>query len=106
MISTAKKKLQLAVLLTFLAALALSFTLLAQAQDTSSTPSPIADWRPNRPAKGWRFMGSKVCAECHATKFKTQTTTHMSRALFAPEVADVLRANPKLSYKNGPYNYL
>lgn len=106
MISTAKKKLQLAVILIFLATLAGSFTLFAQAQNTTSQSSPIADWRPNHPAKGWRFVGSKVCAECHASKVKTQTTTHMSRALFAPETADILRANPKLTYRNGQYNYL
>jgi hypothetical protein len=104
MISTAKKKLQLAVLLIFLAALGASFTRLVQAQN--STPSPVADWRPNHAANGWRFVGSKACAECHTAKVKTQAATHMGRALFAPEKADILRDNPKLSYRNGQYNYL
>jgi hypothetical protein len=104
MISTAKKKLQLAVILIFLAALGVSFTLLAQAQNT--TGSPVADWRPNHAANGWRFVGSKACAECHTAKVKTQTATHMGRALFAPEKADVLRDHPKLTYRNGQYNYL
>jgi Cytochrome c554 and c-prime/Cytochrome c3 len=101
-ISTAKKKLQFAVILFFLVALGASFGLLALAQNTS----PVADWRPNRAAKGWRFVGSKACAECHTSKVKTQAATHMSRALFTPEKADVLRNNPKLSFRNEPYNYL
>ena len=101
-IGTAKKKLQLAVILFFLAALGVSFGLLALAQNTS----PVADWRPNRAANGWHFAGSKACAECHTSKVKTQTATHMSRALFTPERADVLRNNPKLTFRNEPYNYL
>jgi Cytochrome c554 and c-prime/Cytochrome c3 len=105
MISTAKKKLQLAVIVIFLTALGVSFTLLAQAQNPASKASPVTDWRPNRAAQGWRFVGSKACAECHAAKFKTQTATHMGRALFVTEKADVLRANPKLAYRNGQYNY-
>src|SRR5205085_9943297 len=106
MISTAKKKLQLAVILIFIAALGMSLTLLVQAQNPTSTTSPVADWRPNHAANGWRFVGSKVCAECHTSKVKTQTTTPMSRALFTPEKADILRDHPKLTYRNGQYNYL
>ena len=103
-IGTAKKKLQLAVILCFVALLGVSFVRFARAQNNAS--SPVADWRPNRPAQGWRFVGSQACAECHTSKVKTQTNTHMARALFATEKADVLRDNPKLSYRQGKYNYL
>jgi Cytochrome c554 and c-prime len=104
MISTVKKKLQLAVTLIFLAALGVALARLAEAQ--GSSVSPVADWRPNRATNGWRFVGSQVCAECHASKFKTQSATHMGRALFAPEKADILRDHPKLTYRNGKYTYL
>ncbi|HJQ24338.1 MAG TPA: multiheme c-type cytochrome [Blastocatellia bacterium] len=104
MTGTAKKKLQLAVILTFLAVLGVSAARFAEAQD--SPPSPIADWRPGHPANGWRFVGPKACAECHAAKFKTQTASHMGRALFAPGRADVLRDHPKLIFRAGKYNFL
>lgn len=109
MISTAKK-LQFAVLIVFLAALAVSLTQLVQAQNPTTAPaapaqSPISNWRPNHAANGWRFVGSQACAECHAAKVKSQPLTHMGRALFTPAAADVLVANPKLTYSDGPFKY-
>src|SRR5437764_12680546 len=103
MISTAKKKLQLAVILFFLAALGASFTVLVNAQ--GAAPSPVADWRPNHATRGWRYVGSKACAECHTSKFKTQTATHMGRALFVFGKGDGLRDNQPLAFRNGPYKY-
>ena len=105
MSSTATKKLKRAVTALFLAALGASFGLLAHAQDSTPRPSPIIDWRPNHPTNGWRYVGSKTCAECHSAKVKTQTATAMGRALSAPDHAEILRANPQLAFKNGQYTY-
>jgi cytochrome c553 len=103
---TNKKKVQLGIVLLFLAVLVIWSPLLANSQNTSLQQSSLAtDWRPNQAAGNAKFLGTDACAECHRAKVTTQKQTHMGKALDMATEAEILRSNPNLTYRQGPYAY-
>ena len=50
-------------------------------------------------------MGSAACAQCHAPLTNTRLANPMGRALAPVESCEVLKTHPRLSFRNGPFNY-
>ncbi|HEX8474515.1 MAG TPA: cytochrome c3 family protein [Pyrinomonadaceae bacterium] len=68
---------------------------------SASAPSPTT-WRP---AKDARYVGAQACAKCHQDEARTQHATAMGRALEPVATSELLRANPRLTFRSGPYTY-
>jgi hypothetical protein len=66
-------------------------------------PVPPATWRPNK--RGARYVGPQACTRCHQQEAATQHTTAMGKALEPGATSEILRANPRLSFRSGPYAY-
>jgi hypothetical protein len=79
--------------------LSLSLTLAQSQRD------PFSRWRPTHELAGVRYVGSDACAQCHAPQTTRRQANPMSRALEPVENCDVLKAHPRLSFRNGAYNY-
>jgi hypothetical protein len=82
-----------------LACFSLSLTLAQSQRD------PFSRWRPTHELAGVRYVGSNACAQCHAPQATKRLANPMSRALEPVENCDVLKAHPRLSFRNGAYNY-
>jgi hypothetical protein len=67
--------------------------------------NPLSRWRPAREFSGVGYVGSAACARCHASKASTQSATPMAHAMEAAADCQVLIANPRLTFRNGPYSY-
>ena len=52
-----------------------------------------------------RYVGSKVCAQCHDEQAKHQIGSAMGRALESCADCEVLRAHPLLTWQSGKYSY-
>ncbi|HEX8922685.1 MAG TPA: multiheme c-type cytochrome [Pyrinomonadaceae bacterium] len=68
---------------------------------SAGAPAP-ATWRPDKNA---RYVGAQACAKCHEEESKTQHATAMGRALEHVATSEILRANPALTFRSGPYTY-
>jgi len=66
---------------------------------------PFGRWRPGVDMPGVRYVGSTECATCHSAQAATQGATPMARAAATPATSSVLRARPKLTFKEGPFTY-
>ena len=73
-------------------------------QSTGKSFAPAMEWRPTHAPAGAKYLGDKACAECH-TQTETQHTTPMGKALELVTNCGILKANPKLSFRNGQYSY-
>ena len=49
------------------------------------------------------YAGSAACAACHRTQFVTQPKTPMGKALERAADCEILRAHPRLAFKEGAY---
>jgi Cytochrome c3 len=65
---------------------------------------PLSKWRPAKDYSGLRYVGSRLCAECHANK-SSQLATPMAHAIEAPADSQILKTHPQLTFRNGPYTY-
>jgi hypothetical protein len=68
----------------------------------AGVPARPTTWRPGRDAK---YVGPQACARCHEEEAGTQHATAMGRALEPAATSELLRANPRLTFKAGPYAY-
>ncbi len=77
-------------------------TLHAQA----APPLPAPEWRPDHGATvAAHFVGSAICAQCHAKEAATFQHASMSRAAEAVADAEILREHPTLEFQLGPFHY-
>jgi hypothetical protein len=67
--------------------------------------TPLSKWRPTQDYSGVGYVGSRVCAQCHAKEAATQLATPMAHALERPADCQILSAYPRLTFRNGPYAY-
>jgi len=66
---------------------------------------PLAKWRPGgRDNSGVRHVGSETCAGCH-TREAAQGSTPMGRASQLASDCDILKARPRMIFRNGRYAY-
>ena len=75
---------------------------------SSSAQSPrdaFSKWRPTHELAGVRYVGSSACAQCHAALTAERQPNSMIRALEPVESCEILKANPRLNFRNGPYIY-
>lgn len=70
-----------------------------------SRRDPFSKWRPTHELAGVRYVGSGACAQCHAALTAERQPNAMSRALEPVESCEILKANPRLNFRNGAYNY-
>lgn len=102
----AKTRCKTLLLLLTVAALALPSA--SQERSTKQTArqnfAPTDDWRPTNAVAGARYVGNAACAQCHK-ETETQSATTMGTALETAASSDILRGNPLLSFKSGPFQY-
>jgi hypothetical protein len=77
-----------------------STTAPASAQDSS----PLFRWQA-REYPGVRYVGSRVCAQCHTAEAQTQFVTPMAHALEPATDCGILAERRQLVFTNGPYRY-
>ena len=65
----------------------------------------FASWRPTRELPEANYVGNQVCVQCHKDKASMQTTNSMARAAETGNDCTSLKAQPNLSFTNGPYAY-
>jgi Cytochrome c554 and c-prime len=65
----------------------------------------FSKWRPTHELAGVNYVGSAACAQCHSPLTNKRLANPMSRALAPGEKCEVLEANPKLNFRNGPFDY-
>jgi Cytochrome c554 and c-prime len=63
----------------------------------------FSHFRPRQEIPGVGFIGSDVCAACHAGKAHSQT--NMARALSITAESQVLRSHPRMTFRAGSYSY-
>lgn len=73
-------------------------------QSTGKSFTPTMEWRPTHAVAGAKYLGNKACAECH-TQTETQHSTPMGKALETVADCGILKAHPKLIFKNATYSY-
>lgn len=99
------KAIKVAVLLAFAAVVA-CLPLLSRAQQMDApTYATSTPWRPNKPFAEAGYVGAAACAGCHEQESKVQHATAMGRALETVAESRVLRANPRMTFKFGPYTF-
>src|SRR5687768_3941235 len=65
----------------------------------------LAKWRPGgRDESGVRYVGSEACAGCH-TQQAAQGRTPMGRAAQRAADCDILKARPRMTFRQGRYAY-
>lgn len=79
-----------------------STSLLGQNQKQEN--SALARWRAHD-YPGSSYVGSKACAQCHATEAASHSATPMANALALPAACEVLNSRPRLTFRNGSYSY-
>jgi hypothetical protein len=67
-------------------------------------PSAVR-WHPTKVPAGTKFVGDKVCAECHKSKAAIQLQSSMGMAMESVKDSKVLSSHPKMTFKIGPYSY-
>ena len=70
-----------------------------------SQRDPFSRWRPTHELANVRYVGSAACAECHVALAVKRLANPMSRALEPADSCNVLKAHPRLAFRNGTYNY-
>jgi hypothetical protein len=105
---------RLGILLSGLATLSISVTVASSPKPSGPSSVPMATedrvqlpgWWPTKgTASRDEFLGPNVCADCHASKFRTQTLTPMAHAAMRPADSEALRAHDKLTLSLPPYDY-
>ncbi|HTV54337.1 MAG TPA: hypothetical protein VMI06_05425, partial [Terriglobia bacterium] len=67
-----------------------------KAQTQIDKDFPRQQWQPTRAIYGWRYVGDKTCAPCHAVEAATQKFTAMALALSPASECQVLSSHPDL----------
>ena len=96
----------LAIRMAVLLAQASTFFTFASLQGMPLPPQRAAPaGRAHHVAQPPGFVGTKVCAQCHTSEAATQPETAMAHAGKLASDSEVLRANPDMSARIGPYSY-
>jgi hypothetical protein len=69
--------------------------------------NPLANWRPAQGASpaGIGYVGSAACAPCHAREAEAYAAAPMARASESAADSEILAANPRMTFREGPYTY-
>jgi len=85
-------------------ALALAMSAALSVAEAQSDGEPLWNSIEGPPA-GSRYVGSAVCAGCHASEAKTYESTPMAQAASLTADAEILRSHPRLAFREGRYRY-
>lgn len=75
----------------------------------ADVPGPFApppDWKPTHAPPEARYTGSADCESCHKAQASSHAHTGMRGAASTGGECDILRDNPRLDLRSGPYRYL
>lgn len=72
---------------------------------TQDRVQPSSWWPTKGTARRDEYVGSAVCAECHASRAAAQQTTAMARAATPAADSDILRVYGRLKLQSGIYTY-
>lgn len=75
------------------------------AQSAITANFPRSNWQPTQAPLGARYVGDKVCAQCHVQEAQFQEKTGMGQALELTSTCRILHAHPDLTRRIGPYTY-
>jgi Cytochrome c554 and c-prime len=103
MTQAGKKSLALASL-AFWAVIPLGSSSLTTGQ-IQSQRNPLSEWRPTDDSPGIRYVGTRVCAQCHKQKAATQLATPMAHALEPASECEVLSQRLRMTFREGAYSY-
>jgi len=78
---------------------------LSLSSHAQSKRDPFSKWRPTHELAGVRYVGNGTCNQCHAALTAGRQANTMSRALERVENCEILKTNPRLTFRNGSYNY-
>src|SRR5947209_1868547 len=98
------KRVTKTLLLTGFVGLILGLCLLPSSRGQNQRDA-FSRWRPTHELAGGHYVGSSACAQCHALLTAKRLANPMSRALAPIESCEILKAHPRLNFRNGPYNY-
>lgn len=104
MVTRLKKALALVVVLAGAGAY-FAGPVLSGARGQSRAGDALAKWRPARDYTGLRYVGAEVCAACHAKEAAAQPETPMGRAARRASDCDILKARPRMTFRDGPYTH-
>lgn len=92
--------------LLFLFLICFSISAFIRENDSAAAQSsaPSKEWQPNIASATAHYAGSNKCVSCHENKI-TQRSTAMAKASATSEDCQVLRSNPLLSFRSGPFSY-
>lgn len=68
--------------------------------------APPPDWKPTHAPPLARYTGSADCESCHKAQASSHAHTGMRGAASTGGECDILRDNPRLELRSGPYRYL
>lgn len=91
--------------LVLLIAVATQVALPLRGQSSITNDFPRFDWQPTIATPDASYAGDSACATCHVTEAAAQRETLMAKALSRPEESEVLRSNPRLTFKKGRFAY-
>src|SRR3979411_2859510 len=89
----------------FLTSLVFFILWLSMSSSGQKQRDAFSRWRPTHELTGIRYVGSAACAQCHAPVTAKRLANSMSRALGPAESCEILKAHPRLNFRNGPYKY-
>src|SRR5262249_11891987 len=78
-------------------------TAFAQTQAENAASTAFSQFRPRQEIPGVGFIGSEVCAACHAAKAHSQTS--MAHALSTAAECRVLQSHSRMTLHAGSYSY-
>jgi hypothetical protein len=91
---------------TLLAAAICAATCFGRAPSTTAQGgNALSSWRPTQTSTSIRYVGDSVCARCHTEETSTYRGTPMAHAAESPAECDILAANPRLAFREGPFSY-
>ncbi|HEV2493424.1 MAG TPA: cytochrome c3 family protein [Terriglobia bacterium] len=73
--------------------------LISQEEGLQPFPSPT------EAPPGAHYVGAAACAKCHPSETETAPATPMGHALEPAGDCTILRAHPRLAFREGPYSY-
>src|SRR5262245_16598711 len=91
--------------LLLMAGAAMSLVMRASGQGPVMGSAGVAGPGIWRPVGDVKYLGPQACVKCHEQESTHQHVTAMGRALEPAATSEVLKANPKLMFRSGPYSY-
>ncbi len=78
---------------------------IGEPSEVNGQMTAVQRWNPRRVPADAVFVGDQACGECHKKLFASHGQSGMAMAMEPVAGAQVLRVNPTLTMRSGPYTY-